>query len=102
MELTPKRIKELERAEAKLNALEAGGVDNWDGYDFSLKEYRKTIEVEEKMEEMLDKIEIELFQGVYEPSERGAGYTTTSECSKKAFTILQTGVKELLRRNKKD
>lgn len=28
-----KRLKELEKAEQKLLALEAGGVDNWEWYD---------------------------------------------------------------------
>lgn len=30
------RLAELLREEWKLNALEAGGVDNWDWYDYSL------------------------------------------------------------------
>jgi len=29
--------KDDRRRLAKLDALEAGGVDNWDGYDFALK-----------------------------------------------------------------
>ena len=47
MKIEPKRLKELERAEAKLNALEAGGVDNWDNYDVSLEEYRAVNELED-------------------------------------------------------
>lgn len=31
-------VAELERAAAKLAALEAGGVDNWDGYEAALEE----------------------------------------------------------------
>ena len=54
MELSEKRIRELERAEAKLEALEAGGVDNWDFYDDSLEGWRKEEELEEKREELLD------------------------------------------------
>lgn len=27
----------LQRAERKLSALEAGGVDNWDGYDWAME-----------------------------------------------------------------
>lgn len=37
-EITAERLKTLERAEAKLQALEAGGVDNWEWYGESLKE----------------------------------------------------------------
>ena len=32
IEITTKRLKSLEMAESKLNALEAGGVDNWEFY----------------------------------------------------------------------
>jgi len=30
------RFEELTDAEAKLNALEAAGVDNWEGYDHAM------------------------------------------------------------------
>lgn len=30
------RFRELTDAEAKLNALEAAGVDNWEGYDHAM------------------------------------------------------------------
>ncbi len=32
------RITELEKQVELLDALEAGGVDNWDGYDFALED----------------------------------------------------------------
>ena len=41
MKISKQRVEELERSEAKLLALESGGVDNWENYDDSLKEYRK-------------------------------------------------------------
>ena len=34
-----KRYKQLMRAEAKLTALERGGVDNWDWYEASLEDH---------------------------------------------------------------
>lgn len=34
--ISPTRLNELKHAEAKLHALEAGGVDNWEGYDDAL------------------------------------------------------------------
>ncbi|QDP66007.1 MAG: hypothetical protein GOVbin631_68 [Prokaryotic dsDNA virus sp.] len=43
--ISAKRLKELERIEAKLAALEAGGVDNWEGYDISLEPFRKEDEI---------------------------------------------------------
>lgn len=36
VQVEEKRLAELLREEWKLNALDAGGVDNWDGYDYSL------------------------------------------------------------------
>ena len=45
-ELSSKRIIQLLKAEKLLNALEAGGVDNWEGYDESLKDLRKEEEID--------------------------------------------------------
>ncbi len=68
-----KRLRELERAEAKLNALERGGVDNWDGYDLSLESYRAKNQLAEDRENLISELE-EAFGGcAYEPSEHGAG-----------------------------
>lgn len=39
--ISKERYEELLDCEAKLIALENGGVDNWDWYDDSLEEYRK-------------------------------------------------------------
>lgn len=39
VEVSAKRLKELERRDVLLTALEAGGVDNWDGYDWSLEDH---------------------------------------------------------------
>lgn len=58
--ITDKRLKELERKEAKLNALDAGGVDNWEGYEDSLKEYWTANELEEKKEALLSEFELAL------------------------------------------
>lgn len=40
-EISAERLAELEDKEEKLDALEAGGVDNWDWYGDSLEEYFK-------------------------------------------------------------
>ena len=34
-----KRYKELLKAEKKLEALEAAGVDNWDGYEIAMEQF---------------------------------------------------------------
>lgn len=36
--ISPQRLNELKHAEVTLAALEAGGVDNWEGYDDSIAE----------------------------------------------------------------
>lgn len=38
-ELTYSELKDLLKASFKLDALEGGGVDNWEGYDESLSHY---------------------------------------------------------------
>jgi hypothetical protein len=68
------RLKELERKEAKLNALERGGVDNWDAYDDALAEYRIEIELEEKIEACADDILEEISQFIEQPAGIGCGY----------------------------
>ena len=51
MEISEKRLKELERAEAKLNALENYGVDNWEGYGDALTEYHQENAIDESYDE---------------------------------------------------
>jgi hypothetical protein len=89
IKISEKRLKELERAEAKLAALEAGGVDNWEWYDEALKDYRETIEQEERLEALLEDLEVELLSGAHEPSERGGGYSTTNEARRAGMEVLK-------------
>lgn len=35
------RLVELLNAERKLDCLECGGVDNWEGYDWSMEEFEE-------------------------------------------------------------
>ena len=92
MEIT----KEQQRRLAKLSALEAGGVDNWEFYDDALTEFKDTVEKEEKLEQLMEDIEVVLAQGAYEPSERGAGYSFTKESLEEAFEILKKGIEKLI------
>ncbi len=93
--LTKERIKELERAELKLQALESGGVDNWAFYDEAMDNYNKMIEKEEKIKVLLAEIEEELFEGAYEPSEKGAGFCATTEARENAMKTLIDGLNKL-------
>jgi len=88
MSLSQKRIEELKRAEAKLLALEAGGVDNWDGYDISLEDFRKEEELNERLSELLGELEIIFGEAAYEPSERGAGIAFTDDVFNEAKNLL--------------
>ena len=73
MTISAKRLKELERAEAKLSALEAGGVDNWEWYGESLKPYHEENELEESRSDLINELAQIFGECAYEPSERGAG-----------------------------
>lgn len=80
MTISNKRLKELERAERKLQALEAGGVDNWEWYGESLSEFHKEEGIEELIDDfILDVQEHVLVDGinVEYPSVREAGFSTT-------------------------
>lgn len=46
MKITKERLAQLEDAEAKLRALENGGVDNWQWYDQALEGYQKAKKTE--------------------------------------------------------
>lgn len=74
IKITEKRLRELEDAEAKLDALEAGGVDNWEWYSESLKEYFKEKEYEEFIGELIEGISEIVAVEAYEPAGNGAGY----------------------------
>jgi len=73
-----------------LNALEAGGVDNWDNYDDSLAEFRAEYEMEEKRGELLDGLCDILSQGVDQPAGSGCGYSFTEDVLEEAMKLLNT------------
>lgn len=77
VEINANYLAELERSNRKLKALEQGGVDNWEWYSESLKHFFKEEEQEEILEVAINDI-LEFLcveADIYEPSERGAGYT---------------------------
>lgn len=86
--------KDIERKLAKLAALEDGGVDNWDFYDESLKEYRATIERDEMAESLVDEICEALCEAVEEPAGRGCGYGFRGAGIETAVQIVLAKVKE--------
>lgn len=88
MTVSAKRLKELERSEAKLNALEAGGVDNWDAYADSLKDYWAENEREEKMDDLVTELSEAFGECAYEPSERGAGIAFNESVEQDVLQML--------------
>ncbi len=95
MEITKERLKKLERIEAKMIALECAGVDNWEGYGIAMEEIEKQERVDNTIEEAAEKALQVLEESLHEPSERGAGFSTTDEAQDEAFEILKKCLIEL-------
>ena len=74
IEISKKELDELRDAQARLSALEAGGVDNWEWYDEALKDYHKQKEQEENINALIDDICCIACENVEEPAGRGCGY----------------------------
>ena len=92
--ITKERLKQLEKAEAKLNALENGGVDNWNFYGEAMREYNEREEREEKLDALMVDIEEAMLEGVFEPSERGAGFSATEDAIENTKDIILKFVNE--------
>lgn len=54
--ISAKRLQQLERSQRIHDALEAGGVDNWEGYGESLKDFRKEEELETLIQDYTNEI----------------------------------------------
>lgn len=68
--------REIQRKLDKLAALESGGVDNWEFYSDSLKEWHKEGHTQDCIEETMREIDELLVEAkVDEPAGRGAGYS---------------------------
>jgi len=89
------KLKELERKAAKLDALEAGGVDNWEGYSESIKEYHKALKHKQGINALVISIFEILSDGLYEPSESGAGFDFTEESQRLVFEELKNRIEKL-------
>lgn len=69
-----KDSKDVDRKLAKLAALEAGGVDNWEGYDFALEEWHKENAFDEFVADMVDELHEALVDAEVDyPAGREAG-----------------------------
>ena len=72
--------RKLQRRIAKLDALEAGGVDNWDSFDDSLDEWRKEGEVDDLIDNAIDDLnDILVDADVDQPAGPTCGYSVSIE-----------------------
>lgn len=93
MNISEERLKELEDAEAKLLALEAGGVDNWEGYGLSLEHYHKEKEIEESLESLVENEIYEIItENVEEPAGRGCGFGLKSE----GYSLIKNCIRKFI------
>ena len=97
IEITKERLEQLEDAARKLNALEVGGVDNWEFYDEAMTQYLKDVEEKEQIQRLLSNIQEALCEGIHEPSERGAGFGFTDLSSENALQVLKNGIEEIVK-----
>ena len=88
--ISRKRLKELERLESKMNALEAGGVDNWEWYQESLKGWFAENELDERLESLMSDLECAFGECAYEPSERGAGIAFDDSAGNAVMEVFKT------------
>ena len=91
--LSRKYLKELQEKARKLQALEDGGVDNWEGYDSSMQHIWEDAETRALYNKVLEEVFEILCESAYEPSERGAGFTFTEEAQDEALEVLITRFK---------
>jgi len=87
--ISKQKLAELLRAKEKLNALENGGVDNWEWYDKSLEEWHKNNDLIESREELLNELSEVFGECAYEPSERGAGIAFNDDLMEAAMNVLE-------------
>jgi len=95
MEISKSRLKELELIESKMRALECAGVDNWEGYGIAMEEIEEQERVDNAIEDAAEKALKVLEESLHEPSERGAGFSTTEAAQEDAFEILKNCLIEL-------
>jgi hypothetical protein len=95
MEITKSRLKELEKLEAKMIALEGAGVDNWEGYGIAMEKIEEQEEIDSKIDQAVNKALEVLQESAFEPSERGAGFAATEEAQEEVYDILTKVINEL-------
>jgi hypothetical protein len=86
--------KEVQRKLAKLEALEAGGVDSWDFYEESLKKWMEENANQETAESIVDEMLDVVHDHIEQPAGPGCGYGIKSKGYEAAVAILLKRQKE--------
>jgi len=100
VKIDSKRLMELERNTRMLEALQQGGVDNWEWYGESLKEFRK----EEELDDLLERYTNEILEvcsleaDVEYPAGRECGHNIlfNSDAESSVQRLLHKFMKEVL------
>lgn len=74
VKITQERLDGLLYIEAKLNALEAGGVENWEGYSYTLEALHEAEARKKAITEVIGHALSDLCVEVEEPAGSGCGY----------------------------
>ncbi len=96
--ITQAEYDKMQRQIAKLEALEAGGVDNWEWYSESLKEWFAENELDEAMDDAIEGINDVLTEAdVDYPAGREAGHSIHFDdvAMKKVLGTLITAAMEI-------
>jgi len=84
----------IQRRLAKLDALEAGGVDNWEWYGESLKEWNAENEKAEITDELIEELCEVICCEIDQPAGSGCGYGITTDGLKEMHKLLMRYVKD--------
>lgn len=87
-QINEEEYERLLRRERKLDALEAGGVDNWDCIDYALEGYWADEKHNEKVNDLIGELAQAFGECAYEPSERGAGVAFHESMVKDVMEVL--------------
>lgn len=99
VKISAKRLQQLERSQRILDALEAGGVDNWEWYSESLKDFRKEEELENIIQDYVNEIlEVCSEEGDVEyPAGRGCGHSILlGDAKDGVYSLLQKFMQEVI------
>jgi len=95
MEITVEKYKSLLDDSRKLAALEAGGVDNWEWYGESLKEYYAENEKDEIIEDTVTEICEAVCECIEQPAGSGCGYGVNDKGVENLSIILINFLKKI-------